>query len=99
MEGFRQHEEIIVNVRSTIEEQSALLVTTVGSSITAHDHDLTRNLQCLDELGKLLESIGAQQQAEILSAMRVAIQEQVTFNISYVCFPFTSQRSRRLIPL
>lgn len=32
----------------------------------------------------MLESLGTTQQAEILSALRVAIQEQVTLNISFV---------------
>ena len=32
----------------------------------------------------MLESLGATQQAEVLSALRVAIQEQVTLNISFV---------------
>jgi hypothetical protein len=32
----------------------------------------------------MLQSLGATQQAEILSTLRVAIQEQVTLNISFV---------------
>ena len=30
LEGIRQHEEIVANVRGTIEEQAAVLVTTVS---------------------------------------------------------------------
>lgn len=32
----------------------------------------------------MLSSLGATQQAEALGALRTAVQEQVTFNISYV---------------
>lgn len=32
----------------------------------------------------MLASLGATQQAEALGALRTAVQEQVTFNISYV---------------